>query len=212
MDSDPGGIGLLGSVERCFVLGWGPVVAVAVEPVLVEPVHPGQGGELELVDDEEISLVVMSTHGHGGVTRAWVGSVADRMVRKGTAPVLLARPADSGQGAQIAPGPPFRKILVPLDGSPLAEAALDRSTLPVPSGDAEIVLLHVVGLLSSFGSPDGPLTPDLTGQILEAERDAALAYLEGVAERVAPWGFRVTPHAVLAPSAWAGIVEFASVG
>jgi nucleotide-binding universal stress UspA family protein len=171
--------------------------------------HPAEE-LLELVEDEGISLVVMSTHGHGGVTRAWVGSVADRMVRKGTAPVLLARPADSSQGAQIAAGPPFRKILVPLDGSPLAEAALDRSTLPVPSGDAEIVLLHVVGLLSSFGSPDGPLTPDLTGQILEAERDAALAYLEGVAERVAPWGFRVAPHAVLAPSAWAGIVEFAS--
>jgi hypothetical protein len=50
LDSNPGGVGLLGSVERCFVLGWWHVAAVAVEPVFVEPVHPGEGGEFELVD------------------------------------------------------------------------------------------------------------------------------------------------------------------
>ena len=38
--SNPGGVGLLGSVERCFELGRRDVVAVAVEAVLVEPVHP----------------------------------------------------------------------------------------------------------------------------------------------------------------------------
>ena len=50
MVSNPGGAGLLGSVERCFELCWGHVTAVAVQPVLVEPVHPVQGRELELVD------------------------------------------------------------------------------------------------------------------------------------------------------------------
>ena len=48
--SNPGGVGLLGSVERCLELCWGHVVAVAVQALLVEPVHPGEGGELELVD------------------------------------------------------------------------------------------------------------------------------------------------------------------
>lgn len=50
MVSNPGRVGLLRSVERCFELCWGHVAAVAVQPVLVEPVDPGQGGELELVD------------------------------------------------------------------------------------------------------------------------------------------------------------------
>lgn len=50
MDSDPAGIGPLNSVECCFVLRWRSVVAVPVQPVLVEPVHPVQHGELELVD------------------------------------------------------------------------------------------------------------------------------------------------------------------
>ena len=50
MDSNPGGVGLLGSVERCFELRGRHVVAVAVEALLVEPVHPREGLELELVD------------------------------------------------------------------------------------------------------------------------------------------------------------------
>ena len=50
MDSNPFVVGLLGSVEGCLELrGW-HVVAVAVQPVFVEPVDPGEGGELELVD------------------------------------------------------------------------------------------------------------------------------------------------------------------
>ena len=50
MGSNPGGGGLLGSVEGCFELRRWHVSAVAVEPVFVEPVDPGEGGELELVD------------------------------------------------------------------------------------------------------------------------------------------------------------------
>ena len=50
MVSNPCGVGLLGSVERCFELcGW-HVVAVTVEPVMVEPVHPRQRREFEFVD------------------------------------------------------------------------------------------------------------------------------------------------------------------
>ena len=48
--SSPGWGGLVGSVERCFEFCGRGVVAVAVEPLLVEPVHPAQGREFELVD------------------------------------------------------------------------------------------------------------------------------------------------------------------
>ena len=42
MGSKPCGVGLLGSAERCFELGWRCVVAIAVAAVVVEPVHPRQ--------------------------------------------------------------------------------------------------------------------------------------------------------------------------
>ncbi len=39
---------LLGSVERCFKLRWWNVAAVAVQALLVEPVHPRERGQLEM--------------------------------------------------------------------------------------------------------------------------------------------------------------------
>jgi len=50
LDSNPVWGGVLGSVERCFELGGGHVTEVAVKTLLVDPVDPGQGGQLELVD------------------------------------------------------------------------------------------------------------------------------------------------------------------
>ncbi len=41
------------------------------------------------VKDHHINLVVMSTHGHGGVRRLLMGSVTDRVIRSCEAPVLV---------------------------------------------------------------------------------------------------------------------------
>jgi nucleotide-binding universal stress UspA family protein len=48
-------------------------------------------GLLDFVDQQSIDLVVMTTHARTGITRAALGSVADRMLQ-GAAPVLLIRP------------------------------------------------------------------------------------------------------------------------
>lgn len=62
----------------------------------------------------------MGTHGRTGLTRLALGSVADRMVRAGTAPVLLVREAEPST---------LRSALVMLDGSGLAEEALEAVKL-----------------------------------------------------------------------------------
>lgn len=46
-----------------------------------------------------IDLIVMATHGRGGLVRAALGSTADRVVRSGAAPVLLVRPGQPKEGA-----------------------------------------------------------------------------------------------------------------
>ena len=46
-----------------------------------------------LVTDERADLVVIGTHGRGGINRALLGSVADRMVRLAPCPVLTVRGA-----------------------------------------------------------------------------------------------------------------------
>jgi nucleotide-binding universal stress UspA family protein len=57
-----------------------------------------------------IDLVVMTTHGRGGLSRWWLGSVADQFLRRTPAPVLLLHPRESPQPTA------FRRILVALDG------------------------------------------------------------------------------------------------
>jgi nucleotide-binding universal stress UspA family protein len=67
--------------------------------------------------------VVMTTHGRGPFTRFWLGSTADEFVRQSPVPVLLLRPA-SGAPVDLAHKPHVRHILVPLDGSDLAERVI----------------------------------------------------------------------------------------
>jgi nucleotide-binding universal stress UspA family protein len=49
-------------------------------------------GLLDIVDQQQVDLVVMTTHARAGLARAALGSVADRMLQ-GSAPVLLIRPS-----------------------------------------------------------------------------------------------------------------------
>ena len=86
------------------------------------------------------SLIAMSTHGRTGPARWLLGSVAERVVRGARHPVLLAN--RHGAGREI-PEARFRRILVPVDGSPESEAALPLALAFGRLYEAEIVLLHV---------------------------------------------------------------------
>lgn len=73
-------------------------------------------------------LVVLSTHGRGGVARWVLGSTADKVIRLCPRPVVALRPPDPPRRdrAEAAAARMFRDMAVALDGSPLAEKALDE--------------------------------------------------------------------------------------
>jgi nucleotide-binding universal stress UspA family protein len=75
---------------------------------------------LAATTDEDVGLVVMSTHGRGGLGRFIYGSVADTVLRHAPVPVLTVPP----HGLDAWPPDRPIKILVPLDGSDLSHAAL----------------------------------------------------------------------------------------
>ena len=93
--------------------------------------------------DVEADLIVMTSHGRTGLSRAWLGSVADAVLRHATAPVLMLRPVE-GTKAREAVHHLFKHVLVPLDGSALASDILTSvSALARPIG-ARVTLLRVV--------------------------------------------------------------------
>lgn len=137
------------------------------------------------------AVIVMSTHGRGGLPRLLLGSVADKVVRGASVPVVVVRRA-----AEVASDHP-RRLLVPLDGSALAEATLPLAARLGQEG-AAIALVRVVApqLPWSASRLDGgdafAADPDTLDRLMEQARQDALADLQEVARDLRGRGLSVT--------------------
>lgn len=159
------------------------------------------------VVDGDADLVVMSTHGRGPLARAWLGSVADGLLRAVRVPLLLVRPR--GEAVERAPRAPFRSILVPLDGSSLSERVLEHAVSLAGRSHARLTLLRTIPV--SVPSP-APLAYAGGGvaeseAVVEQLRVEARHALERVAARLG-----VVTECVVAPAASpaAGILDHAA--
>jgi nucleotide-binding universal stress UspA family protein len=126
-------------------------------------------------------LIAMSTHGRGAIARAILGSVTDKVIHSSNVPTLTITPerAETYWDDDVV----LSKILVPLDGSGLAETALPYVEDLARSLSLEVILARVVklvGLSTPHSDPSIIGTGDLE---LEIEREAA-DYLEEVASRL----------------------------
>ena len=90
----------------------------------------------------DIDLIVISSHGRRGIARLSLGSVTDSLIRGTTIPVLVVKPRASY--LMPAATKEFHHIVVPLDGSGLAEQILARIVPLAKIEDAELTLLHVL--------------------------------------------------------------------
>lgn len=90
----------------------------------------------------EIDLIVISSHGRRGIARLSLGSVTDSLIRDTTIPVLVVKPRASYLKPEATKE--FRHVVVPLDGSTLAEQILTRVVPLAKLEDATITLLHVL--------------------------------------------------------------------
>ena len=125
-------------------------------------------------------LVVMSTHGRGALGRVWLGSVAAALARLAPVPLLLVRPQ---QPLVPLAEPVFRHILIPLDGSPLAEQAIGPAVALGALMDARYTLFQALDpLLAQHTHP--PYAAGLAPQLSAEVQTSAAAYLERMATRL----------------------------
>jgi nucleotide-binding universal stress UspA family protein len=120
------------------------------------------------------TLIAMATHGRSGIDRWLLGSVAEKVLRGMTNPLLLVRVTKDGKSeGEIT----IKRVIVPLDGSPLAEKVLPHITALAKPLAFETVLLRAYNLrqvLSTFED----YIPDWDA--LEAEAmGEAVSYLDG---------------------------------
>lgn len=93
---------------------------------------------LETAAAHEGSIIVMGTHGAGGLQHLILGSVTEKVLRKSSAPVMVIPPHAVGGD------PPYRRILCPVDFGDPSLAALDIATSVAKESGAAITLLHVL--------------------------------------------------------------------
>lgn len=141
-------------------------------------------------------VIAMATHGRTGFDRFSLGSVADRVIRRATVPVLLVSAAgsphahDAGTGIGDPTPRHVRSIVIPLDGSPLAEEALVPATALGEVFGAEYILFRVVAPLDVLAAIRFQSVS--WDAALEQERAAARRQLEEIAGRMREAGYRVT--------------------
>ncbi len=159
-----------------------------------------------------VELIVMTTHGRGGFSRLWLGSVADGLVRKATRPVLLLRPDDEPvDPTDTARAPALDHVLVPIDGSEFSKQVIGRAiALGKPLG-ARFTLLRVISPAFAPGWPHQP-PPLPTPPDLARERARAEESLEMIAEGLRAQKLRVKTAVVIHTRPAVGIIEFARDG
>jgi nucleotide-binding universal stress UspA family protein len=135
-------------------------------------------GILEAADATQADYIAMTTHGRSGFARWAIGSVAERVLQNSTIPIFLTR------GDQAAPTSLVQQILVPLDGSALAERALPEAQRLASINNAQILLVRVLQTLDEESKRILFASPAIANDALERERSAAEQYLQGIATRL----------------------------
>ncbi|MCJ7514428.1 MAG: universal stress protein [Dehalococcoidia bacterium] len=178
---------------------------IKAEPVLLY----GTAAEkiLDFTAEKEIDLIIMATHGRSGMTRWWMGSVAEKVISEATAPVLLVRSKRRRTAGTADKLESIHKILAPLDGSDIGEVALPYVEAIATNSRATVNLVQVI-------SPPGTVEANLLGgpdwrKFINAMRDAGESYLKSISERLGGKDITVT-YEVLTGDPADKIVEYAA--
>jgi len=129
----------------------------------------------------EVQQIVMATHGYTGISRWTHGSMAERVLQSANVPVLMVRAQEKASGDLQHPIP-CQRILVPLDGSEMAEQVLLPAALTAKALEAEMILFRVPIVYAS-GSLMGEWYMPLEGTFETAKQDVQV-YLDRVADHL----------------------------
>ncbi len=154
------------------------------------------------------ALVVMATHGRGPMSRFWLGSTADALVRHSTFPLLLLRPTEDVTLNLTGDFSP-KKVLIPLDGSAEGEAIIAHALALADDPEAEFSLLRVFPYPEEFASSYLPHTIQVNAELLKEGEATAKQYIDGQATALCDRGLKATGHVCVDASPAAGILHFA---
>jgi len=112
---------------------------------------------LNLAEKEGATLIAMTTHGRTGLARWALGSVAEKVLRASSVPVLAVRSFVRGPGGETLPAagkdPSFRRILVCVDNSDLSLEVVPAAVELAGAFGSQVNLLNVLEDHLAYGPP-----------------------------------------------------------
>ena len=158
-------------------------------------------------EEKGFHLIAMSTRGRSGLNRLAYGSVADRVLHGTETPLLLISPQEQGDAGAA----PLQGIVVPLDGSPLSEAALPIAETLGSALGLGLTLVRAVseaalsrralGAAPHLDYPGPLLDPEYAWELAEHEASSAQTYLEQHQAPLAHRGLQVSTQVLHGPPA-----------
>ncbi|HEY0071269.1 MAG TPA: universal stress protein [Chloroflexia bacterium] len=136
------------------------------------------------VAELEADMVALCTHGRSGLRRVVSGSIAQQVLRRVTAPVLLVRP-------DMPPLSTVGAVMLPLDNTHPVEAVLSVTADIARTCGATVQIVNVVptiGTLTGDEQAAARLTPIATAATLDAEEEESRAHLQTVVDKLARLG------------------------
>jgi nucleotide-binding universal stress UspA family protein len=161
----------------------------------------------------DADVIVMTSHGRTGLSRAWLGSVTEGVLRHSAIPVLVLRPIETSSD-RLAAHHLFKHVLVPLDGSALAGDILPSVSALARVAGARVTLLRVVQPVPvmlidvdmAYASPPAIQDDEATRHVVEE----ATQQLDEVSRQLADGtGLEVDAHVVVAGSVAHAIIDYA---
>lgn len=143
-----------------------------------------------------VDLFAMTTRGDWGRDLGWHSSVTDALVRAAPVPVLLRLAPEAGTRADASAFAASPRIVVPLDGSRLAERALPPAAALAAAAGGSLLLVQVIEEPPAFVTPWS-----MAREMTERELRAAHDYLASVRQRYARPGLPVEATVRLGPTA-----------
>jgi nucleotide-binding universal stress UspA family protein len=117
----------------------------------------------------------MATHGRSGINRLLMGSVAEKVLRSATNPLILIRASEEADSEGLAA---LKSVVVPLDGSELAETVLSPVVQLANALKLEVILLRAYEVpMNTYAGMEDSYPVDYE-RIIGALKDEAKIYLE----------------------------------
>jgi nucleotide-binding universal stress UspA family protein len=160
-------------------------VGLMVKTVQAEGEPPGR--IIAYAREEDVGLIILSSHGKSGLSRWNISSVVQKVILQAYAPTMIVR-AYHAYPEELT-GLRYERLLVPLDGSKRAECTLPWAKSLAEFHGAKLLLAHVVN------RPEvprrAPLTQEereLVERLTELNRQEGETYLRDVKSRLGSVG------------------------